>query len=298
MKKLLLISLLSPLLCTAQKIGDGVMNMYNSVGIITYTHRGEIESGTGTLMYKGFEGGGMKIFLITCGHVLPHPDTAKEIKFIIRNDSSKTNVTTLIIAISDSLKKYSPYVKFDPFGNDLAVIDITEMFIHFPLSNLQTKPIPYTLLAIRDSLSEYNVHVGDYVLFAGYPSFFFDKRNVNPVMRQAVISTPPQDSYYFNDIIRFSYLKRFGSMPPDKLDGFLIDGNAIGGSSGSLVFLRPQFLRNKDGDIERNVTTTDPMVLGILSDSYIGITSNDSGRINIGGVISSDAIKRAIDSFK
>ena len=49
--------------------------------------------------------------------------------------------------------------------------------------------------------------------------------------------------------------------------------------------------------IERNVTTSDPMVLGILSDSYFGITSNDSGRINLGGVISSDAIKRTIDLF-
>ena len=275
------------------------MNMYNSVGIITYTHpHGEIESGTGTLIYKDFGGGGMKIFLITCKHVLPHPDTAKQVQFIIRNDSSKTNITTLTLAIFDSIKRYSPYVRLDPLGNDLAVIDITELFINFPLSNLQRKPIPYTLLATRDSLSEYNVQVGDYVLFAGYPSFFFDKRNINPVMRQAVISTPPQDSYFFNDIVRMNYFTRFGFIPPEKLDGFLIDGNAIGGSSGSLVFLRPQFLRNKDGDIERNVTSSDPMILGILSDSYIGITSKDSGRINLGGVISADAIKRTIDSFR
>ncbi len=116
-------------------------------------------------------------------------------------------------------------------------------------------------------------------------------------MRQAVISTPPQDAFYFNDIIRINYFRRFGLVPSEKLDGFLIDGNAIGGSSGSLVFLRPQFLRNLNGQIERNVTTSDPMVLGILSYSYFGITSSDSGRINLGGVISSDAIKRTIDLF-
>lgn len=297
MKYLLLLTLIIPLTSSSQKIGDGVMNMYNSVGIITYTHSGKIEEGTGTLMYKEFENGGKKIFLITCKHVLPHVDTAKQIQFSIHNDSSKTGVTTLTIDIFDPLKKYLPYIKFDPYGNDLSVIDITQIFLDFPLKNLQNKPIPYTLLATRDSLSEYNVQVGDNILFIGYPSFFFDRRNANPIVRQAIISTPPKDFFYFNDIIRLSYFKRFGFIQPDKLDGFLIDGNAIGGSSGSLVFLRPQFIRNRSGIIERNITTSDPMVLGILSESYIGITTSDSSKINLGGVISSDAIKRTIDLF-
>ncbi len=124
------------------------MNMYNGVGLITYTNptRTRIEEGTGTLMYRQFENGGMKIFLVTCKHVLPPVDTATQIQFAIKNDSSKTNVTTLTIDVFDSLKKYLPYIKFDPLGNDLAVIDITQIFLTFPLRNLQRVPIPYTYL--------------------------------------------------------------------------------------------------------------------------------------------------------
>jgi hypothetical protein len=124
------------------------MNIFNSVGIITYnTSSGNISSGTGTLMYKQFPGGGMKIFLITCKHVLPISDSARQIQFAIHNDSSKTGVSTLTIDIFDSLKKYLWYVKFDPSGDDVTAIDITNIFLNFPLKNLQNKPIPYTLLA-------------------------------------------------------------------------------------------------------------------------------------------------------
>jgi hypothetical protein len=111
----------------------------------------------------------------------------------------------------------------------LAVIDITNIFLHFPLKNLQNKPVHYTLIAPRDSLIDYNVHVGDDVLFVGYPNFFFNKKNISPIMRAAVISTPPQDTFYFNDYLKIGYVNRFGFGLPEKLDGFLIDGNAVGG---------------------------------------------------------------------
>jgi hypothetical protein len=39
------------------------------------------------------------------------------------------------------------------------------------------------------------------------------------------------------------------------------------------------------------------MILGIISDSYFGVDPKDNLRINLGGVISSDAIKRTIDFF-
>lgn len=299
MKYLLLLMVVIPITAFSQKIGDGVMNIYNSVGIVTYTHSGNIESGTGTLMYKQFKNGGLKIFLITCKHVLPIAGVAKQIQFAIHNDSSKTQVTTLTIDIFDSLNKYLWYVKFDPLGDDLTVIDITDIFLNFPLKNLQNKPIPYTLLATRDSLSDNNVQVGNEVLFVGYPNFFFDKKNVNPIMRAAIIATPPKDTFYFNDLLRIGYINRFGPAGnlPAILDGFLIDGNAVGGSSGSLVFLRPQFLRNFNGNIEKNITTSDPLILGILTYSYFGIDPKDNMKINLGGVISSDAIKRTIDLF-
>lgn len=302
LKYLLLLTLIIPLTSSSQKIGDGVLNIYNSVGLITYTYSASatttrIEEGTGTLMYKMFDNGGIKIFLITCKHILPPKGVAKQIQFAINNDSSKTHITTLTIDIFDSLNNYLPYVKFDPSGNDVSVIDITQIFLSFPLKNLQTKTIPYTLIATRDSLADHNVHIGDDILFIGYPNFFFNKKNISPIARSAIISTPPQDTFYFNDYIKIGYINRFGSSLPDKLDGFLIDGNAVGGSSGSLVFLRPKFLRNLNGQIEQNITTSDPMVLGIISDSYFGIDPKDNLRINLGGVISADAIKRTIDLF-
>jgi hypothetical protein len=82
---------------------------------------------------------------------------------------------------------------------------------------------------------------------------------------------------------------------PNKLDGFLIDGNAVGGSSGSLVFLRPQLLRNFQGELQRNITASDPMILGILSDSYFSTEPAHYMRVNLGCVVSGDAKKRTID---
>lgn len=273
------------------------MNIYNSVGIITYnTPSGNTYAGTGTLMYKQFPGGGMKIFLITCKHVLPIVDSAQEIQFAIHNDSSKTGVSTLTIDIFDSLKRYLWYVKFDPSGNDVAVVDITNIFLAFPLKNLQSKPIPSTLLATRDSLYANNIHVGDQILFTGYPNFYFNTKNKRPIMRSGVIATPPEDVFYFDSILIKIYARSRIPLPP-KFDGFLIDANAAGGLSGSLVFLRPQFLRNYQGNIEKNITTSDPMIVGILSDSYFGINRTENTRINLGGVISADAIKRTIDLF-
>lgn len=297
MKNLLIALCLFPTVCMSQKIGDGVMNVYNSVGIITYkTPASNTSSGTGTLMYKEFPGGGMKIFLITCKHVLPVADSANKIEFAIHNDSSKTGVSTLTINIFDSLKRYLWYVKFDPSGNDVSVIDITDIFLNFPLKNLQSKPIPYTLLASRDSLYSNNVHVGDQILFAGYPNFYFNTKTKTPIMRGGVIATPPEEVFYFDSILLKIYT-RGGIFLPSKFDGFLIDANAAGGLSGSFVFLRPQFLRNFEGNVEKSISTSDPMVLGILSNSYFSISPAENPRINLGGVISADAIKRAIDLF-
>ena len=39
------------------------------------------------------------------------------------------------------------------------------------------------------------------------------------------------------------------------------------------------------------------MIVGILSDSYFSINLTENPRINLGGVISADAIKRTIDLF-
>jgi hypothetical protein len=293
MRYLLTFLFLNPLISFSQKIGDGVVNIYNSVGLIT--HPGG--SGTGTLLYKIYPNEGVKIFLITCRHVLPAtPATAKKIDFAIHNDSSKSGVSTLTIDIFDTLKRYSKYVRFDPLGNDIAVIDITGIFLAFPLKNLQNKPIPYTLLATRDSLYEYNTHVGDEVLFAGYPNYYHNSKNKKPLMRGAIIATPPEDIFYFDSLLIKAY-RMASTVLPEKFDGFLIDGNAVAGSSGSLVFLRPQWVRNFHGILQQNITTSDPMVLGILGTSYFGTNPDDNRRINLGGVISADAIKRTIDLF-
>lgn len=297
MKYLLLLTLFIPLASASQKIGDGIINIYNSVGIITYkTPSGNTSGGTGTLMYKQFPGGGMKIFLITCKHVLPVADSAKQIQFAIHNDSSKTSVSTLTIDIYDSLKRYLWYVKFDPSGNDVTAIDITTIFLNFPLKNLQSKPIPYTLLATRDSLYSNNVHVGDQILFTGYPNFYFNTKKKTPIMRAGVIATPPEEVFYFDSLLIKIYA-RAGVTLSSRFDGFLIDGNQAGGLSGSLVFLRPQFIRNFEGNIEKNITTSDPMILGIITDSYFSVILGENPRINLGGVISADAIKRTIDLF-
>lgn len=298
--KIIFLLVILPFFGLAQKIGNGIMNIYKSVGMISYLpNPNQRTHGTGTLIYKKISDTTLSAYLITCKHVLPNKKDSDIIYFDIANSNSPNKFSTILVAIYDSIGNLYPGIKFDPDGNDLAVIDVTGVFAQPHLRNIINTVIPYDMILTKDSIMPNNINVGDDVFFIGIPSGMYDKRNLSPILRSGVISTPPQEEFYYNDMIKAGYLAKYKEILPDKLDGFLIDANAIGGSSGSLVFLKPQFVRINKGELEFNKEGGEPLILGLLAFSYLDLGQTiDPIKINVGGVISGSAIKKTIDLFK
>ena len=292
-----------PIYAFSQKIGNGLLNAYRSVGRVSYISKsGQRSFGTGTLMYRTWPNATMSVYLITCKHLLPvQPVDADIIYFDIANPKSSIGFSTMIISVFDSSGNYDPIVKFDSDGNDLAIIDVTGFFreeYRENMENILQTIVPYELILTKDSISPNSISVGDDIFFVGFPAGLYDRRNMSPILRAGVISTPPQEDFYFNDIIRQRHWDKFKEILPDRLNGFLIDANAIGGSSGSLFFLKPQTIRLKNGQLQFHQGGGDLLILGILAFSYLDLGYTiDPIRINVGGVISAAAIKKTIDLF-
>lgn len=121
-------------------------------------------------------------------------------------------------------------------------------------------------------------------------------------IRSGIIATSPDTDFYLSAQYRSTFYDKYKEWLPDSFNGFLIDANALGGSSGSLVVNKPRFLRATDkGQVkvygDRNGQI---FVLGILTESYFDLDSRITGtqRANIGGVISAGQTKKTIDLFK
>ncbi len=152
------------------------------------------------------------------------------------------------------------------------------------LTHLLSKSIPTDFFADVDTLSAQSVQIGSDVLFMGYPNFYFDQRNISPILRSGIIATDPQEDFYLNDTLRIANNKKYGFALPKIFPGFLIDGNVFGGSSGSLVFTKPRSSKIEDDGFPVFIISDIPYILGILSDSYFSFEMPQ--KINLGGVIS------------
>ena len=263
----------------------------NSVGYISHLNKntpGMFVSGTGSLIIKNIDSTHGKVYLVTNRHVLPTRAESDSINFRIKSPQGFVNVE---IQIFDKLGNLSNGVKYDADGNDLAVIEITQQYLNHQMHYLDSLLIPYYLLFTKDSIIKYKTQVGDEILFIGFPSLFYDKRNYSPLIRTGIIASVPEDDYYFNDLYRYNVQKSTGDFIPEKLSGFLIDATALHGSSGSLVFTKPNVF-NSNG--YKNITA----VLGIVTFSYPDIdTKTGVHQANVAGVISSSQIKKTIDLF-
>ncbi len=299
-KKLILL-VTFPIFCNAQQIGNGFLNIYQSVGMVSFLPSPGMRSlGTGTLIHKifGKNRDSISFFIVTCRHVLPNKSQSDFIYFDIASKLSPHGFATFKIDIYDSLGRYLPGVRVDPDSNDVAAINISYLINLPQYKDLRGTAIPYEMLATQDSIKVNDIIVGDEIYFIGYPNGWYDKRNISPIVRAGIISTPPQEDFYFNDLVKAYNRNRFGEVLPDKLHGFIIDANAIGGSSGSLVFLKPQIIRFNKGYLEYSSIGGEPLILGILAYSYLDSQSiADAIRINLGGVISASSIQKTIDSF-
>lgn len=294
------------MLCSLRVVAQNpVYSLTHNVGILRFDLKnqpGKYSIGTGTLLQKSdatTKKG--KVFLITAGHVLPKYEQNKIVSFQIFLDSSDGAYFRVPLEIYDSTGKLRSFVKTDPDGNDLAVIDVTGMFVEHPqLQKFIPNIIPFDRLANKDTLIENNITVGGDIIFVGYPNTLYDKRNSFPIVRTGIIATDPTQDFYFNDEYRQSLFVRFGEQSSEKLNGFLIDANAVGGSSGSLVCTKPQYISlSKEGKLVFYEGTGMFYILGVLTNSYFGTDSilTQRSRANLGGVISASQIIKTINLF-
>lgn len=271
-----------------------------NVGLLRYSFKDTVDHtviGTGTIIGKPLnsKGDSAWIFLVTNKHVLPSFSKSKDIEFLISSPDSSTNsFITIKIPIYQADGKYDPRVILSK-DEDLAVIEIDKEFVESGLNSFkQHATIGIDFLATKQVLKSKQIGIGDMVFFQGYPSFFYDENNISPIFRTGYIATDPTKPFYFSSFLKMYFTRNI-------LNGFLIDGNVFGGSSGSLVCLYPTLI-NQSSQYHPELTNkkVQAWILGILTESYfdIGTEVPYSQRVNIGGVISSDKILELINSYK
>jgi len=278
--------------CNAQN--DAIKYFINDVVLLEYPLGASLEFGTGTLLFKSSinapnqDSVSGRVYLVTNKHVLPEFNKSSYINAKI-SKIAKGDYDTYFemkIKIFEDNGTYNSNVHI---GNneDVAVIDITELYIKSGLHYMDPFLLPYSLLATSELINSQEISQGDEVCFIGYPSYVFDSRSIQPVLRIGIISTNPNRDWVDNS-------RRGGA----ELHGFLIDANVFEGSSGSLVFLKPQPIQLDSRGNTRAGTKGPPYILGILTRTMNSInTGSNNEKINMGQVISSKEIIKVINSF-
>ena len=270
-----------------------------TVGLISYTTKDTPRidySGTGTLIGIPVDAGHSKVYIVTNKHVLPKKMECDSVSFRIHQIIG--GVDSFLIFHIPIFKKesYRENVKVDPQNEDVAAIDVTGYNI--PIS---VRLLPYSFLATEEIFKLLETSIGDEIIFIGYPSFFYNKKNLSPVLRIGVIATDPRSDFYFSDELRNAHYAKFKERMPKKLNGFLIDANVYAGSSGSLVIQKPKSIfTDSSGHIIHDPQMELPYIFGMTTTSYFDMDDRSAKgvRLNLGGVVSSAAIRRTLDQFK
>ncbi|WP_276734501.1 hypothetical protein [Chryseobacterium carnipullorum] len=282
-------------LVKVNNIDNWKQSLFNCVGVISFVDKFgiSIPSGTGTILIKNLDNNLSKIFLITNKHVLPTHLISTFITFTLHAPWSNTKTFKITIPVYDRNGNINNLIKFNNQGEDIAVIDFTEAFVrnYGDIRNLEEHLPPIDILADENNLKKRNLTIGDEIFFIGYPSFFYNKKNSTPLLRSGVIATDPTEVYHFNTFLKSAF-------NADKLNGFLIDANVFGGSSGSLVVTKPALIQMYNGQIVPSTQKGVPCVVGILTHSYPSLNSGDNyQKLGLGGVIKSEYIIDTINQF-
>lgn len=270
----------------------------DNVGLISYVTLDSLKTeytGTGTILVKGNESD-PRFFLVTNKHVLPGKKECNSINFRIKHKFKDIDSFLSIPVGIYTDGSINTNVKFDPKGEDVAIVELTKYYKENKGMN-DHMFIPYDLLATTDTLRKLQTYLGDEIFFIGYPSFFYNKNNIEPILRTGVIASNPLADFYFSKELRNTHYARFHQKLPEKFNGFLIDANVYGGSSGSLVIEKPG--PKLEGEFLSFNFIPKIIILGIATTSYFDLDPRSTGgtRLNLGGVIRCEAIKRTIDLF-
>lgn len=218
------------------------------------------EKGTGFLIKPVIKVNGIqhiKFFLVTCKHVLgkepEHREQIEELTIypLIRqvDGSLQRQATTLRLRYEDGSKIW----KGHPNPNvDVMVFDVTELILHD--TRIEHDAPDQSKFISDEWMRRLRVTTRDEVVAIGFPDIGRPE-NSEPILRTGTISTPIGKKIEFREGSNVSTLQAFA-----------IDGEAIPGSSGSPVLLRPNIGRVIG---ERNYLglPVPPLLLGVLAEA-------------------------------
>lgn len=292
MKPFLLPALLTLLNVPVQ--AQNIDEFLNAVIYFTWFSDSATYAGTGFLISRDSSSG---IYLVTNRHTLP--DTSARRSILIRvalQESGSARLVRIEIPIVDANKRYYNYVQLNAKGKDVAIVDITDYWGKYKLTN---KPLDISYFPTDTIVQSAGILPGERIYILGFPSSLYNEKNTYPILREGVVSTVPHEPYHFNATM----VKR-GNFP-EILDGFLIDASVFEGSSGSLIFFWPHntelpkgaYLHFIPGETPKVDYRKKPHILGVLSDALSQRTGNRE-KIDIGIVYSYRAILETLDQFE
>ena len=260
----------------------------------------EKEQGTGFLVFKPKSKGSNegKVFLVTNKHILN------------RDSNKRRNATKIIIYANfkrdmSNDKYYIQEIEF-PLDSTKSIrwkehisedVDILAFDITGPFSKikdmLKYQLIPYDFLVDENKIKELNITIAEEIFVIGYPLGLKHKDTAIPLVRSGIIATKIGEQ--LQDHVKNST----GEKRIRNIQGFLIDGAIIPGSSGSPVILKPSSLRNVNGEFTLHLNNN--LLLGIVSESrYFPLKEESSiypSYAGLGLAFDAKTIKETIDLF-
>ncbi|MFH1431507.1 MAG: trypsin-like peptidase domain-containing protein [Nanoarchaeota archaeon] len=265
--------------------------------------------GTGFLLQAQIQFGGSFIFLITNKHVVKDVSTIKFFftkgKEVISIEKDKKKIKVFSKKREEQTKEMIPHTgeRYECQLNGQEWFDHPDSDIDLTLINLSPilnkihkedkifiKTIPLELIPSKETIEELDAL--ENVLFIGYPSGIYDKKNLLPIIRRGITATPIYSDYEGKPI-------------------FLIDASVFKGSSGSPVFVYDKgSFKTRDGTTHIGDRI---FFCGVISDTII---KKESGKIefievptkilpiletgqmiDLGIVIKSEKVKELLDLY-
>lgn len=250
--------------------------------------------GTGFLVARKVDEGGVRVFLVTNKHVLHKEPAQREkatrIRLHVNKKDTAGNLAGEVVDVSLGTGADKPWQEHPDSDVDVLAFDITPLLVARP--DIEKKWADYDLFLNNEKIAELDITMGEEVVTVGYPLGLRHRTSNLPLIRSGMIATRIGESLEDEVQVGSAIRKRV-------LRGFLIDGATIPGSSGSPVVLKPVIGRFVKGSI--HMGTTQPILLGIVAETRYAPVRTTAGDIpsfaGLGLAFDAETVRETIELF-